>query len=123
MTSEPTRNPYEFSSSDENETAAQHRAASKQPSPTTIFIVSLMAVVAGLVAFVFTCFGVGLAGVSFVQKGDTGLVLIAAFIAGIIASIVVVRLVVWACIPKKNAPEAGQISASISQQNDQGIDP
>ncbi len=120
MTHFSSNNPYRVTGSQQEERTVLNVTSSQPPGPITMFVVAVMACIGGLIAFVFTCFGVGLAGASVMQNGDPGYLLVLAFAVGIIAAVVVVRLIFRVYIPKVPAVDAVN-KVDDSQRDEQGI--
>ena len=119
MTDSSSNNPYRVTGSQQEERTVVNVTSSKPPGPITLFVVAVLACIGGLIAFVFTCFGVGLAGASVVQISDPGYVFILAFAVGIIAAVVVVRLIFRTYIPKVSASDTAS-SLDDSERDEQG---
>lgn len=120
MTDSSSNNPYRVTGSQQEGPTVVNVTSSKPPGPITLFVVAVLACIGGLIAFVFTCFGVGLAGVSVAQNGDPGYVFILAIAVGIIAAVVVVRLIFRSYIPIVPASVSAS-SLDDSERDEQGL--
>ena len=118
MTETESNNPYQVSGSQYKDSAEPHLQASKSPGAVTVFVVTVMACVGGVIAFLSTCFGVGLIGFQLFGENANGFVLMMALAVGVIAAVAAGLLIFRSYLPKSKWPASQSISADISEQND-----